>query len=141
MLQVKGILKTRRIAMEILEVLQTVLEYIVEAGILIFEYIGVGIIIWTSLVSLTKYVRRKPDTRIYLAKGLAMGLEFKLGSEILRTVIVREWKEIAIVAGIIALRATLTFLIHWEIKQEELNEQRDIETESMRRKHKENQGE
>jgi len=123
--------------MEILEVLQTVLEYIVEAGILIFEYIGVGIIIWTSLVSLTKYVRRKPDTRIYLAKGLAMGLEFKLGSEILRTVIVREWKEIAIVAGIIALRATLTFLIHWEIKQEELNEQRDIETESMRRKHKE----
>ena len=125
--------------MEILEVLQTVLEYIVEAGILIFEYIGVGIIIWTSLVSFTKYVRRKPDTRIYLAKGLAMGLEFKLGSEILRTVIVREWKEIAIVAGIIALRATLTFLIHWEIKQEELNEQRDIETESMRRKHKENQ--
>lgn len=141
MLQVKGILKTRRIAMEILEVLQTVLEYIVETGILIFEYIGVGIIIWTSLVSLTKYVRRRPDTRIYLAKGLAMGLEFKLGSEILRTVIVREWKEIAIVAGIIALRATLTFLIHWEIKQEELNEQRDIETESMRRKHKENQGE
>ncbi len=127
--------------MEILEILQTVLEYIVESGILIFEYIGVGIIIWTSLVSLTKYVRRKHDTRIYLAKGLAMGLEFKLGSEILRTVIVREWKEIAIVAGIIALRATLTFLIHWEIKQEELNEQRDIETESMRRKHKGNQGE
>lgn len=119
--------------MEVLEYLQTVLEYIVESGILIFEYIGVGIIIWTSLVSLTKYVRRKPDTRIYLAKGLAMGLEFKLGSEILRTVIVREWKEIAIVAGIIALRATLTFLIHWEIKQEELNEQRDIETEGMRK--------
>ncbi len=118
--------------MEILEVLQTVLEYIVEAGILIFEYIGVGIIIWTSLVSLTKYVRRKADTRIYLAKGLAMGLEFKLGSEILRTVIVREWKEIAIVAGIIALRATLTFLIHWEIKQEELAEQRDIKTERMK---------
>ncbi|MBQ8166280.1 MAG: DUF1622 domain-containing protein [Lachnospiraceae bacterium] len=118
--------------MEILEVLQTVLEYIVEAGILIFEYIGVGIIIWTSLVSLTKYVRRKHDTRIYLAKGLAMGLEFKLGSEILRTVIVREWKEIAIVAGIIALRATLTFLIHWEIKQEELAEQRDIKTERMK---------
>ena len=59
------------------------------------------------------------DTRITLAKGLAMGLEFKLGSEILRTVVVREWKEISIVAGIILLRATLTFLIHWEIKQEE----------------------
>lgn len=63
-----------------------------------------------------------PDTKIYLAKGLAMGLEFKMGSEILRTVVVREWKEIGIVAGIIALRAALTFLIHWEIKEEEKTE-------------------
>ena len=46
-----------------------------------------------------------------------MGLEFKLGSEILRTVVVRDWKEIGTVAGIIALRAALTFLIHWEIKE------------------------
>lgn len=105
--------------MDCIEILKMVLEYIVEIGILIFEFTGVGVIIWTSLVSLTKYVKRKADTRIYLAKGLAMGLEFKLGSEILRTVIVREWKEIAIVAGIIILRATLTFLIHWEIQQEE----------------------
>lgn len=90
-----------------------------ECGILIFEFIGVGIIIVTCLISFYKYITKKPDTRIYLGKGLAMGLEFKLGSEILRTVIVREWGEIAIVAGIIALRATLTFLIHWEIKEEE----------------------
>lgn len=115
--------------MEILEMLKTILEYIVEIGILIFEFIGVGIIIWTSLVSFAKYVRGREDTRIYLAKGLAMGLEFKLGSEILRTVVVREWKEIAIVAGIIALRAALTFLIHWEIKQEEMAEQHSAGTE------------
>ena len=42
-----------------------------------------------------------------------------MGSEILRTVIVRDWSEIKIVAGIIALRAALTFLLHWEIKEEE----------------------
>lgn len=101
------------------ELFRTVLEYVVEVGILIFEYIGVGVIIFTSLVSLYKYIMRRSDTRIYLAKGLAMGLEFKLGSEILRTVVVRQWGEIAIVAGIIVLRAALTFLIHWEIKQEE----------------------
>ena len=57
-----------------------------------------------------------------LAKGLAMGLEFKLGSEILRTVVVREFSEIATVAAIIALRAALTFLIHWEIKVEKESE-------------------
>lgn len=48
-----------------------------------------------------------------------MGLKFKMGSKILRTVIVRDWHEIGTVAGIIALRAALTFLIHWEIKEEE----------------------
>lgn len=100
-------------------IMEWILNHIVEVGILIFELIGVGIIIWTSLVSFYKYVRNRPDTRIYLGKGLAMGLEFKIGSEILRTVIVREWKEISIVAGIIALRAALTFLIHWEIREEE----------------------
>lgn len=102
-----------------LDILKSILDYAVEVGILIFEFTGVGIIIFTSLVSLYKYVTRKPDTKLYLGKGLAMGLEFKLGSEILRTVIVREWSEIVIVAGIIALRAALTFLILWEIKEEE----------------------
>ena len=119
--------------MGVMEWLKIALEYVVEIGILIFEYIGVGIIIWTSIVSLTKYIRRKPDTRVYLAKGLAMGLEFKLGSEILRTVVVREWSEIGLVGGIILLRAALTFLIHWEIKQEELAERRDIKTKKIRK--------
>ena len=55
-----------------------------------------------------------------------MGLEFKLGSEILRTVIVREFREIWLVGAIILLRASLTLLIHWEIT----NEERTAETTS-----------
>jgi uncharacterized membrane protein len=46
-------------------------------------------------------------------------LEFKLGGAVLRTVVVREWAELGILGAIILLRATLTFLIHWEIKNEE----------------------
>lgn len=59
--------------------------------------------------------------RTHMINTLNLMLDYivEIGSEILRTVIVREWKEIAIVAGIIALRAALTFLIHWEIKEEE----------------------
>lgn len=99
--------------------LEWILQNIASLAILLFEFIGVGIIIWSGLKGIIKWLRHSGDTRIYLAKGLAMGLEFKMGSEILRTVIVREWTEIGIVAGIIALRAALTFLIHWEIKEEE----------------------
>lgn len=102
-----------------MEYIESVLSLAANAAILVFEFIGVGIIICYGLTSLVKFVRRSPDTKIYLAKGLAMGLEFKMGSEILRTVVVREWREISIVAGIIALRAALTFLIHWEIKEDE----------------------
>lgn len=104
---------------DILLVLDTLMEQIVEIAILLFEFIGVGIIIYSGLRGFTLYLKRSPATKLTLAKGLAMGLEFKLGSEILRTVIVRDWHEIATVGGIIALRAALTFLIHWEIKEEE----------------------
>ncbi len=105
-----------------IEGLNLILEYIVEVFIVLFELIGVGIIVVSGVRGCWNYIRRRPQTKLLLAQGLAMGLEFKLGSEILRTVIVREWTEIATVAGIIALRAALTFLIHWEIKEEQKNE-------------------
>lgn len=76
-------------------------------------------IIFAGVQGVINYVRRDPLTRLKLAKGMSMGLEFKLGSEILRTVVVREFKEILLVGAIILLRAALTLLIHWEIKNEE----------------------
>ena len=105
--------------MELIHFLETALQYLVEFAIIIFEFIGVGIIIFAGIKGFVGYVCRSPKMKITLAQGLAVGLEFKLGSEILKTVIVRDWTEIATVAGIIALRAALTFLIHWEIKHEE----------------------
>lgn len=107
-----------------METLELLLHYIVEFSIIIFEFIGVGIIIVSGIIGFTKYLRRHPDTKIVLAQGL----EFKMGSEILRTVIVRQWEEIGTVAGIIALRAALTFLIHWEIKEERNEINADLHT-------------
>lgn len=101
--------------------MEKLLVEIVNGGILLFEYTGVLIILAACLRGIWNYIHRSPQTRLDLAKGLAMGLEFKIGSEILRTVIVREWQEILIVASIIVLRALITFLIHWEIKNEEKN--------------------
>ena len=106
----------------IIELLEDVLSNVASAAIVLFEFIGVGIIIWSGITGFIKWLGKNNDTGVYLARGLAMGLEFKMGSEILRTVIVRDWKEIGTVAGIIALRAALTFLLHWEIKEEERNE-------------------
>lgn len=103
--------------------IHTILEGLVGISIVLFELIGVIVILVAGIRGAVNYVSANPLTRLNLAKGMAMGLEFKLGSEILRTVIVREFSEILIVAGIIALRSALTFLIHWEIKNEEAHPQ------------------
>ncbi|MDD6033364.1 MAG: DUF1622 domain-containing protein [Oscillospiraceae bacterium] len=102
-----------------MELLHTLLNNLTELAILLFEFIGVGILIVSGVMGLWRCLHHDPRTRLILAKGMSLGLEFKLGSEILRTVVVREFTELLIVAGIILLRAALTFLIHWEIKNEE----------------------
>lgn len=103
----------------VLDVLHDALGTIVDIAILLFEYAGVLVLIVSGIRGIVDYFRRNPLIRLNLAKGMALGLEFKLGSEILRTVVVREFSEILLVGGIILLRAALTFLIHWEIKNEE----------------------
>ena len=64
-------------------------------------------------------ISNQAHTRLELAHGIALALEFKLGGEVLRTVIVREWTELLILGAIIALRGALTLLIHWETHSEE----------------------
>ncbi len=103
---------------QITEFLAQTLDGVVGVAIHGFEIVGVIIIVIAGVRGVVNYIRRSPSVRLQLAQGMALGLEFKLGSEILRTVIVRELSEVALVAAIIAVRAALTFLIHWEIKNE-----------------------
>jgi len=65
---------------------------------------------------LSLFKERDTPIKVDLAKALTLALEFKLASEILKTVIVRTLDEMYILAAIIILRAILTFVIHWEIK-------------------------
>ncbi len=110
--------------MELYELLEQLLTHVVDIAILVFEFVGVFVIIISGCRGIMDYVRHNPEIRLNLATGMALGLEFKLGSEILRTVIVRDLSEVATVAAIIALRAALTFLIHWEIKVEKADEEK-----------------
>lgn len=102
--------------------LEAILRHVVDIAILMFEFMGVIVIIVAGIRGIYDYVKHNPAIRLNLAQGMALGLEFKLGSEILRTVVVRQLSEVAVVAAIIALRAALTFLIHWEIKVERESE-------------------
>jgi uncharacterized membrane protein len=98
---------------------ESILRYIVEFSTLLLELFGIIILVYTAVKSFIFWLKKDDSIRLLLAQGIALALEFKLGGEVLRTVVVREWAELGILGAIIALRATLTFLIHWEIKNEE----------------------
>ena len=105
--------------MEVLAQIETVFELIVNFGILLMEAIGVIILLWSGIRGAVFLVLRRPHVRLELAQGISLALEFKMGSEVLRTVIVREFREIAMLGAIIVLRAALSFLLSWEIREEE----------------------
>ncbi len=97
---------------------ENILRYIVEYSTLLLEFFGICILVFTAVKSFIFWLKKDESIRLQLAQGIALALEFKLGGEVLRTVVVRDWAELGILGAIITLRAALTFLIHWEIKNE-----------------------
>ena len=96
-----------------------IFDVIVRASILLIELAGIIVIVLSMVRGFIGFVRRDEGTRIELAKGIMLGLEFKIGSEVLRSVIVSGWTELGTLAAIILLRSLLTLLLHWEIGVEE----------------------
>lgn len=92
----------------------------------LLELMGVAIILFGAVRDFIWYFTgHQANIRLDLARSMALGLEFKLGGEILRTVIARDMREILTVGALIALRAALNFLIHWEIEHIEEDEATD----------------
>ncbi len=116
--------------MEILEVLEHLLHYMVETAIVCFEFMGVLVIVLTGLKGIWGFFKKDSHLRLNLVMGMALGLEFTLGSEILHTIVARGFAEIATVAAIVVLRVALTILIHWEIKAEKAEEEEELAKES-----------
>ena len=95
------------------------------AGVL--ELVGILIIIVGSaraLVRLLQCMRTKKPFHVVedLGKALSLALEFKMGAEIIKTVIIHNLEELSILAVVILIRALLAFIIHWEIRTEKNEE-------------------
>lgn len=104
-----------------------ILHDIARVSALTLELIGVLIIIVGSVKSLFHLGQglirhRTINIVIELGKTLALALEFKMGAEIIKTVIVHDLTELAVLGIVIAIRALLAFLIHWEMKMEKNDE-------------------
>ncbi len=102
--------------------MEHVLELVVPQIIHLLEIIGVIIITFSSIKTFGMYILQVVKGKEYpvkqeLAHALALGLEYKMGAEILKTVLIRDIQEIWILGAIIILRALLSFLIHFEIRE------------------------
>ena len=97
----------------------TVLVDVVAICTFLLEMAGICVLMTSSIKCFIKWLQKKNHIQLDLAHGTALALTFKMGGEVLRTVVVREWQELGILGAIIILRAALTFMLHWEIKSEE----------------------
>lgn len=100
-----------------------VLYVIAELAAGALEYIGVFIVIVGScraIVRLLKCLIKKLPFHVAvdLGKALAMALEFKVGAELIKTVIIHNMEELLILAVVIIVRALLAFIIYWEMQVE-----------------------
>lgn len=101
-----------------------ILHPIAELSAGMLELVGIIIIIIGSVRALIKLfgclIKKQPlHIVIDLGKALALALEFKMGAEIIKTVIIHNLEELAILGVVIIIRALLSFIIHWEIRSEE----------------------
>ena len=116
-----------------LHVLEAVIGYVLPVIIHILEFMGVTIVCFGAVKSIITYFkmqfkpsggRRLSDSRgagnvkIMLGSSLELGLEYKMGAEIIKTILIRDLSEIWILGAVIVLRAMLFVLIHFEMNAE-----------------------
>ncbi len=93
-------------------------ELTIEWAIMLCEIIGVAVIVVTAIRGVVLWIKKDPHVKLEIAEGIALALTFKMGGELLRSVIVREWSELLILGAVIVLRALMTLMIHFEIRTE-----------------------
>lgn len=104
--------------------LYSFLEHIVvdltKIMIVIMELIGLIVILYSATITLLKFFQLKykqtsTEVRIRLGRGISFALMFYLAAEILRLILIREYKDLFIVGAIIVLHVIVTVLIAWEV--------------------------
>lgn len=100
----------------------------------VIEIVGICIVVFGTFNALFKMFQDKfkdiktkkkkgESVKLVLANYLALGLEFMMAAEILKTVTInREFAEIMILGAIVILRAAMSLLIYWELSYEEKKE-------------------
>lgn len=99
----------------------------VDTLVLVVEAAGAVVIFIGAVVAVVQFLRalprRDPDefvaVRLTLGRFLALGLEFQLASDVLRTAVAPSFEELGKLAAVAAIRTALNFFLAREIREEQ----------------------
>ena len=99
-----------------------IVELILEYMIPVCELMGIFIVGVSIVAAFGTYIHNlftgdEHDIKFKLASGLALSLEFKMAAEILKTVLIHNLTDLTVLGAVIALRALMSVLIHFEMKE------------------------
>lgn len=106
---------------------ESLLREVVDLFVRVVEAAGALIIFLGAVVAIVQFLRvlprRDPQefvrVRLTLGRFLALGLEFQLASDILRTAIAPSFEELGKLAVVATIRTALNFFLAREIRLEE----------------------
>lgn len=99
----------------------------VDALVLLVEAAGAVVIFVGALLAAVQFLRalphRRPEefvrVRLTLGRFLALGLEFQLASDVLRTAVAPSFEELGKLAAVAAIRTALNYFLAREIREEQ----------------------
>jgi uncharacterized membrane protein len=102
------------------------LRTVVDTFVRLVEAAGALVIVIGAAIAFVQFIRvlprRDPDAfvpvRLSLGRFLALGLEFQLASDVLRTAIAPSFAELGKLAAVAAIRTALNFFLAREIAEE-----------------------
>ena len=102
-----------------LETAEHVLDLIIHYSVLILEFIGAVLILYRCARAVINLIQGKAKLcHKSLTEGITTGLSFLLASEVLKTIVDRDWTSIGMTCAILLMRAAISILVHWESKAE-----------------------
>ena len=102
-----------------LEAAESVLDIVIHYSVLILEIIGALVILYHVMRAVIDLCTGKSKLcRAAITEGITTGLSFLLVSEVLKTIIDRDWTSIGMTCAILLMRAAISILVHWESKAE-----------------------
>lgn len=112
--------------------MEELLEKALEVIIPVLELMGIFIVAAAAVENFVRYLyyrvtHRRPHVKGALARELMLGLEFMMVAEILKTIVVRDVKELLILGGVVIIRAILAFELSHEEKEEKEEDKEERE--------------